>query len=66
MADGWQYYGFTTEESISTSTSWTDVPSSEAKAKLSKMLDQVGEGVEFIITRHEEMIAKLVLYFGHV
>lgn len=32
----------------------------EAKAKLSELLDRVGEGEEFIITRHDEMIARLI------
>ena len=32
----------------------------EAKSKFSKILDRVKNGEEFVITRHEEMIAKLV------
>jgi prevent-host-death family protein len=32
----------------------------EAKARLSEILDLVSKGEEFVITRHDEMIAKLV------
>jgi prevent-host-death family protein len=32
----------------------------QAKAKLSEILDRVKNGEEFVITRHDEMIAKLV------
>ncbi len=32
----------------------------EAKAKLSEILDRVSKGEEFVITRHAEMIAKLI------
>lgn len=32
----------------------------EAKAKLSQILDRVTNGEEFVITRHDHMIAKLV------
>jgi prevent-host-death family protein len=41
------------------------VPLSEAKAKLSELLDRVSKGEEFIITRHDELIAKLVPAKGH-
>jgi prevent-host-death family protein len=32
----------------------------EAKAKLSELLDRVARGEEFIITRHDQRVAKLV------
>jgi prevent-host-death family protein len=32
----------------------------EAKARLSEILDRVSKGEEFVITRHNEKIAKLV------
>lgn len=35
------------------------IPFTEAKAHLSAILDKVAQGEEFIITRHNESIAKL-------
>lgn len=32
----------------------------EAKAKLSEILDRVSQGEEFVVTRHDEMIARLI------
>ena len=38
---------------------------SEAKAKFSELIDRVNEGEEFLITRHERAIARLVPASGH-
>lgn len=32
---------------------------SQAKAKLSELVDRVGKGEEFLITRHEQVVARL-------
>lgn len=36
------------------------VPFTEAKAELSAILDRVSKGEEFVITRHNQMVAKLI------
>lgn len=36
------------------------VPLAEAKNKLSELVDRVGRGEEFVITRHNAQIARLV------
>lgn len=36
------------------------VPLAEAKSKLSELVDRVSRGEEFVITRHETEIARLV------
>jgi len=38
----------------------TTIPFTEAKAKLSELLDRVANGEEITITRHDEAVAKLV------
>ncbi len=42
------------------STISTTVPLAEAKNKLSELIDRVSRGEEFVITRHETEIARLV------
>lgn len=38
----------------------TSVPLAEAKSKLSELIDRVSRGEEFVITRHDTEIARLV------
>lgn len=42
------------------STLSTSVPLAEAKSKLSELVERVSRGEEFIITRHDAEIARLV------
>jgi prevent-host-death family protein len=38
----------------------TNIAFTEAKARLSEILDRVSRGEEFVITRHNEMVAKVI------
>ena len=42
------------------STFSTTVPLAEAKNKLSELIDRVSRGEEFVITRHDTEIARLI------
>ena len=41
-------------------TRFVSVPLSEAKSKLSELVDRAGRGEEFVITRHGAAIARLI------
>ncbi len=36
------------------------IPLTEAKAKLSELVERVARGEEFVITRHDERVARLI------
>lgn len=43
-------------------TSSIQVGAFEAKTKLSELLERVGHGASFVITKHEEPVARLISY----
>lgn len=43
-------------------TSSIQVGAFEAKTKLSELLERVGHGASFVITKHEEPVARLIGY----
>jgi prevent-host-death family protein len=47
-------------------TSATHVGAFEAKTKLSELLERVGQGSTFVITKHEKPVARLVGYEGEL
>lgn len=43
-------------------TTSTQIGAFEAKTKLSELLQRVGHGASFVITKHEEPVARLIGY----
>lgn len=42
------------------SATYNTIPITEAKARFSELVDRVANGEEFLITRHDQVVARLV------